>query len=371
MTGPDHTPAHPALRRVAIAARGNPRDPATSSGTPAGLFRGLAEAGVEGVPLHAGLPRRVERVARRARLDLRDAAFLHETVARRRLAAAGPVDGVIQWGTEFRLAPGVPYVTFEDQTLAQALRAYEYPDLATRGQRAIDRWFRRQRALYAEAVACCTTSHWAAQSLVDDYGLDPGRVHVVGVGRNRDVEPPPDGRDWGVPRFLFVGAEWERKNGPRLLRAFARLRAECPDATLDVVGGHPPIEQPGVRTHGFLRLDDAEHRARLATLFQEATCFVMPSLYEPSAIVHAEAAGAGLASIGSAAGGSRTLIGDAGVLVDPQSDDALTGALRELADPGRARELSERALARAPLLTWRAVVERLLGALTGRPVDDL
>ena len=359
-----------ATRRVAIAARGNPRDPATSSGTPAGLFRGLAEAGVEGVALHAGLPRRVERVARRVRLDLSDAAALHTFVARRRLAAAGQLDGVIQWGTEFRLDPGVPYVTFEDQTLAQALRAYDYPDLAARSHRSIDRWLARQRALYAGAAGCCATSHWAAASLVTDYGLDPERVHVVGVGRNRDLEIPPD-RDWSVPRFLFVGVQWERKNGPRLLRAFARLRAERPDATLDVVGRHPAIDQAGVRTHGFLRLDRDDERARLDGLFRAATCVVLPSLYEPSAIVHAEAAGAGLASIGSAAGGSGTLIGDAGILVDPLSDDALTGALRELADPERARQLGVRAAARAPLLTWEAVVGRLLGALTGRPVDDL
>src|SRR5690348_11730707 len=72
-----------------------------------------------------------------------------------------------------------------------------------------------QRKAYERAVAVCLTSRWAAESVLNEYGVAPQKVHVVGVGRNHspvDVE-----RDWSVPHFLFVGMDWERKNGPAVL----------------------------------------------------------------------------------------------------------------------------------------------------------
>ena len=36
-------------------------------------------------------------------------------------------------------------------------------------------------------------------------------MSVVGFGRN--CEPRPVPRDWREPRFLFVGVDWQRKNG--------------------------------------------------------------------------------------------------------------------------------------------------------------
>ena len=93
------------------------------------------------------------------------------------------------------------------------------------------------------AVACCLTTRWAADSVVADYGIDRDKVHVVGVGRNHS--PAPAERDWNSPRFLFVGRDWEGKNGRGLLRAFARVKAQIPDAGLDIVGNHPPLDAEG------------------------------------------------------------------------------------------------------------------------------
>ena len=76
--------------------------------------------------------------------------------------------------------------------------------------------------------------------------------------------------------------------------------------------------------HGVLRLDVPEQHDRLERLFGEATCFVMPSHSEASAIAYVEAAAAGLPSIGTSAGGSDYLIGDGGLIVDPGDDDALS-----------------------------------------------
>jgi glycosyltransferase involved in cell wall biosynthesis len=90
---------------------------------------------------------------------------------------------------------------------------------------------------------------------------------------------------------------------------------------------------------------------------------VLPSHYEASAISYAEAGAAGLPCIGTTKGGSASLIGEAGILVDPGDEDALVDAMLVLVDPTTASRLGALAEARSTLFTWRAVAERILRAL--------
>jgi glycosyltransferase involved in cell wall biosynthesis len=190
----------------------------------------------------------------------------------------------------------------------------------------------------------------------------------VGFGANHRADVPD--REWRSPRLLFVGIDWERKGGPLVLRAFARLRRAIPDATLDVVGGHPPLQEPGVNAHGVLSPASERDRETMVELFARATCFVMPSLVEPFGIAYVEAASAGVPSIGSSLGGPRDVIGaDGGVLVEPADEEGLVEAMRRLADPDTARRMGAAAHARSALYTWPKVAERLLRAL-GLPAPD-
>jgi glycosyltransferase involved in cell wall biosynthesis len=159
---------------------------------------------------------------------------------------------------------------------------------------------------------------------------------------------------------LFVGWDWARKNGDAVVRAFLALREQVPDATLDVVGHHPPLDDPGVTGHGPLSLLDPEARATVEQLFHRSTCFVMPSLIEPFGIVYVEAAMAGIPSIGTTIGGTSESIGDGGLRVDPEDPNALLRAMREMTDAATAAELGRIANARAAGLTWRLTAERIL-----------
>ena len=239
-----------------------------------------------------------------------------------------------------------------------AASAFGLPDLTDKDLRALVRVNTR---LHRHAYSRCFLSSWAVDAMVEADGFPRESTHVVGCGRNADIAPPPD-RDWSSPRFLFVGNDWERKNGEGILHAFKQLRVACPAAKLDVVGGHPPIDMEGVTTHGRIDVHEREGKARLEHLFGRATCFVMPSWIEPLGIVYVEAAAAGIASIGTAVGGTATAIGDAGIRVDPADPTALVEAMTCLAEPDRARTLGQRALARSEQFTWRKVAERLVRA---------
>jgi len=221
---------------------------------------------------------------------------------------------------------------------------------------------RNRLRLHRRAEACLVVSSWAGDSLVTDDRIPEQKVHVVGCGRNVDIERP-SGRDWSTPRFLFVGNDWERKNGEAVLRSFRRLREEVPSAQLDVVGGHPKFDLEGVTGHGRVSFDDPEGRPRLEELFARATCFVMPSKVEPFGIVYVEAAAAGIASIATCVGGTRESVGEGGMLVDPDDDTAILEAMRCLAAPDEAQALGDVAHARSALLTWRKTAERVVRAV--------
>jgi glycosyltransferase involved in cell wall biosynthesis len=354
---------------VAIVAVGDPRSSGTWSGVTAGICDGLRALGVGVVPIDVSLPHRRElalltaaAAPTRNRYDAEGAAIVarvRSSIARRALARAS-VDGVIQIGTTFTLPSGSRFVTLEDMTLRQAVAVH--PVFSRMSARATSSWERRRARIYAAARACASASSWTADSLLDDYGIEERRVAVVGFGANH--RPSAAAREWRSPRFLFVGIDWERKGGPLLLRAFARVRETVPAARLDVVGGHPPLRQEGVSFHGVLSQERERDREMLLELFARATCFVMPSLVEPFGIAYVEAASSGLPSIGSSVGGPADVIGgDGGAVVEPGDEEALVSAMLGLCDPESARRMGEAARARSTLYTWPRVAERLLRAL--------
>ena len=364
------------MTRLAIAAVGDPLAADTWSGVPAGLLRGLRAYGVEAVGVDATPPAAlrvaglgVSAAVRRSRVDAwytRGMHGLRDAVGARRLRAAGPVDGAVVCGAEFSLPGDVRAAIWADLTVVQARR--HHPVFARLSEGTFTAWRARQDRAYRGAAALAAASGWTARSMIDDHGADPAKVHVIGFGVNHAAPERRGG--WDAPRFLFVGREWERKNGPAVVHAFAALREEHPGATLDLVGGHPPVSEPGVTGHGVLRLSDPAEAERARDLFARATCFVMPSECEPFGIAYAEAGAAGVPSIATAVGGPETILGpDGGVLVQPGDDAALLAAMRRLADAETARRMGEAARERAKLFTWEAVAGRMLRALAPPGVD--
>jgi len=382
----------PGTLRVGLADSLDPRDMQAGSGASASLLEAMQEILADAVPLSGELPPRLGRIAHlssaAARLRPRDigdpraaikaahsAAQLgrptiaaRQWVMRRRLAAAGRLDGIVQRGSELRLPSACRVATLEDSTVLRAWRGYPWPHLQGLSERDIQRYADRQRKIYESALACCCSTHWVAESIIGDYGIAASRVHTVGLGQNHTVAPPSE-RDWSTPRYLFVGVDWQRKNGPRVLQAFAQLRERYPAAQLDVVGGHPRIDQPGVLPHGRLSLVEPADRERIAELYRRATAFVMPSLHEPAGIVHVEAGGAGIASIGTSEGGAATMIGPGGFVVDPLLPEQIAEAMHKLADPDTAQRLGDLAYDHSTLFTWRKVAERMIRALAIPDLD--
>jgi glycosyltransferase involved in cell wall biosynthesis len=379
---------------VGVAFPGDPFDPRTWSGTPSGLCGGLRTAGVNVVPLNLrpaplvdfvslntvaalrlhrawrGFDRETIRFARAVARASPELGWVQSGAARRARKTVERLDGLLRIGTGYTMPPHDRTIVFDDLTVLQAVEL-GYPEWLALSKRAVRLRMDRQRRIYERAHAICLTTAWARDGVIRDYGIPADRVFAVGVGRNHDTKV--EARDWSTPRFLFIGTNWYGKNGEAVVSAFRRVRELVPDAELHLVGDHPDLRLDGVHCHGSLRLDLAEHRARMADLFRASTCFVLPSRYEASAIAYVEAGGAGLPCIATKAGGAGQLIGDAGFLVHPTEHEELFESMLELTDPERARQLGELAEARAHLFTWDMVAGRVLRALDlpGVAADDL
>lgn len=271
-------------------------------------------------------------------------------------------------GVEFDLALQVhgwasgqphPYALYVDQTRLMAERGW--PEWMPFTRRERDELLELERAQYAGASHLFVMGEPARDSLVADYGADPGRISVVGGGLSYD-EPPVPGALTDAPSILFIGRDFERKGGEVLLDAFELVRRELPQARLQIAGATRSFDAPGVTGHGKI-----SSRQALAELYRGARAFCLPSLYEPYGLVLVEAMAHGIPCVGTEVQSIPEILdrGNAGLLVPPADARALAGALlRLLTDAelaGRLAELGPRWVAES--LTWDRVAERMAPGL--------
>ncbi|UGQ10576.1 glycosyltransferase family 4 protein [Yinghuangia sp. ASG 101] len=219
-------------------------------------------------------------------------------------------------------------------------------------------WLDRERAMIAGAHRIYVMGHSTADAVVRRYGVPGERVEVVGAGVNVPADPPAAERRLpdGPPALLFVGVEWERKGGPELIEAFVRVHAENPAWRLTLAGGAPAgALPPGVTAVGRVPHD------RMPELYARADALVIPTHREPFGIALVEAISRGLPCVGTTVGNQRTIVADAGILVEPGDVDALTRALRGLDSdyPGLRRRAEARGAVLRDTMTWPHVARTI------------
>ena len=200
----------------------------------------------------------------------------------------------------------------------------------------------KQKAIQAAQVIICISEN-TNRDLLERYSLPESKVRVTHLASDIDAslshgpEPVPP-----QPYFLYVGLRSGYKNFDSLLKAFAKARPLRPEVRLCVVGA--PFDEAekqliadlgdadGIEHYGYVR------DAHLAKLYRSSVAFVYPSLYEGFGIPPLEAMSCGTAVIASNRSSLPEVIGDAGLLFDPDSLDDLTDALLLLLDDEAERQ---------------------------------
>ncbi len=224
-------------------------------------------------------------------------------------------------------------------------------------------------ALIYRTLADRTLRGAASIGAISEFTRHRAEAHLPGIGHKTHLIPmvcdlPPVDEDpspESAEAFaLFVGNLIPRKNIRRLVRVFARWKKKHPREFVPLV----VVGKPNPRVdHIAPFLEKAERRGivrrtgyvtdeELRRLYRTALFFVFPSLYEGYGLPILEAMSHGCPVLTSAGTATGEAAGGAAELVDPESDEALLGALRRLrADQNRRDELRSLGYARVAELT--------------------
>jgi glycosyltransferase involved in cell wall biosynthesis len=250
-----------------------------------------------------------------------------------------------------------------------------YPDL-----------FNRSNAMYLatmarlsvrKATAVLTISESTRRDVIRLFGVPAERVTTTYCGVSERFRPVPESeveqfrRRHELPAefLLFIGTIEPRKNLAGLVTAYAAYRREVAEPIPLILGGgrgwkdqhvFDLVERLGLREHvrfpGYIPGDD------LPSWYSAATAFIYPSRYEGFGLPVAEAMACGTPIITSAVSSLPEVVGDAGLLVDPDDERALAAAMTRLAsDSELRRTLSLAGQERAAQFRWQRMAAETAG----------
>ena len=168
--------------------------------------------------------------------------------------------------------------------------------------------------------------------------------------------------------ILFVSTIEPRKNLPTLLAAYSKLRDVYRTNARLVIAGNKgwltdEVDQAieKYKLHNQVCFLGAVPTQELGYLYSAARVFALPSFYEGFGLTPLEAMANGTPVVVSNTSSLPEVVGDAGLLADPNDVEAWTVALhRVLTDNALHAEMSEKSLKRAAHFSWdRAARETL------------
>jgi glycosyltransferase involved in cell wall biosynthesis len=214
--------------------------------------------------------------------------------------------------------------------------------------------------------------------LMQHFAVDGRKIEVVYNGvedvfrrRLPDEEIERWLRTLGIsrPYLLFVGNPKPHKNLDTVVQAYARARRLAPfDAPLVCVGSRAGSEFKIRQRAEHLGLGDQVrllgHVAQeaLPAIYQGATLFLYPTLYEGFGLPVIEAMASGVAVITSNTSALKEIAQSYAHLVDPLDIPAMAKAIAQcMADPEHRAALARLGLARADDFHWERTARQTLG----------
>lgn len=213
-------------------------------------------------------------------------------------------------------------------------------------------------------------SRFSREEIIRVLDYPRERVRAIYLGVDRDFYRPLP-RDMSVAErykvpaakriILYVGSEQPRKNLPVLLRAFAALSKERGDVTLLKVGSPQwkggrgelvgLIERLGLRDDVIFA--DYVPERDLPALYNIADVFAFPSRYEGFGLPPLEAMACGCPVVASNSSSLPEVMGEAGIMVNPDDVEGLAQAISKVLENQALREeLIAKGLERAERFSW-------------------
>lgn len=228
----------------------------------------------------------------------------------------------------------------------------------------------------ARADAVMVSSRYAAAEVTRELQLPASRVHVCPPGRPHWSGDVVRRRTTAAhlrhghargKHILFMGTLSLRKNVGTLLEAYARLRADVPDAPPLVLAGHRTpasarweqrCEDATLRGH--VRITGYVDTQQRIDLYADAIMLVLPSYEEGFGLPVLEAMACGVPVVVSSRGSLPEVAGAAATPIDPDDAAGFAAQMRALLDDTHAAAATERGLVQASQYSWEACADAAL-----------
>jgi glycosyltransferase involved in cell wall biosynthesis len=266
----------------------------------------------------------------------------------------------------FSLDPRRTVVTFHDAMLlklgAGELVSKRLPRSTIAGHRFGLRAIRR-------VARVITDSSSARDDFLRFQDYPAERVIAIPLAASPSFHPPAVRESYPPREFtiLHVGHSGFYKNIEAILRALPLIqqRLERP-VRFSKVGGHfTPAQEDLIAKLGISRSVESLGTLSdnsLAEVYRTSDVLVMPSLHEGFGLPILEAMASGTPVVASNRGSLPEVVGDAGLIVEPDDIEAIAGAVVRLITDSQLRaDMIARGIDRARQFTWERTAQLTLG----------
>lgn len=218
--------------------------------------------------------------------------------------------------------------------------------------------------------AVIAISEHTKQDIVNTFSVDEKKITVTPLGVDHALFRPIDDpvrisdtlKKYAISKdyLYYLGTIEPRKNIDVLLDAFLLVKERTKADVQLVLSGRVgwKVDSLMERIHALVDSGDVIYTGYIpeeeaACLYNGAEMFVYPSQYEGFGIPLAEAMACRCPVIASDSSSLPEVVGDAGLLVEPNNAEALAEAIMTiLGDRGLKEELARRAVRQAGRFTW-------------------
>jgi len=220
--------------------------------------------------------------------------------------------------------------------------------------------FKSLSAERADRIICISES--TRRDVIEVLGVHPDKISVVHLAGSLVLPVEPPSGKWhslvNEPFVLYVGNRGRYKNFSRLLQAYGNSLELRKNFRLICFGGGPfsTSEQEAIATLGInskwvVQAGGSDYL--LGLLYQYASVFVYPSLYEGFGIPPLEAMSLGCPVACSDSSSIPEVVGDAGEYFEPTDCESMTSAiLRILGSEDHSASLVAKGYQRSQCFSW-------------------
>jgi glycosyltransferase involved in cell wall biosynthesis len=241
-------------------------------------------------------------------------------------------------------------------------------------------WYQKYSSRFASSHAArlLTVSESTKKDLVKVYHTDPDKISVTPLGYDTGEFYPRNYQEtqavldkYGLvyqKYILFLGTIQPRKNLPKLVEAFEKLKKENHiEEKLAIFGGKGWLWESIIEKiksagkDGSVKYFDYAPKEDLPFIYAGAKLLTLPATYEGFGLPPLEAMASGVPVVVSNLSSLPEVVGEAGVLVDPSSVNSISqGLLKVLQHNDLRAEMIKNGLEQAKKFTWENTAKKTL-----------